>query len=77
MITLLTLALTVVTVWNISMTYRLYKIRSFNSDTIKALTVITKSISELVRLIGETVDMVNEHTDRIVDIENELDKETV
>lgn len=71
---LLALALTVVIVWNISMTYALYKIKAFNNSTLRALDLTTKGIKEIVSLISNVVDMVNEHTDRIVDIEAELDE---
>lgn len=71
---LLALALTVVIVWNISMTYALYKIKAFNSNTLRALDLTTKGIKEIVSLISTVVDTVNEHTNRIVDIEAELDE---
>ena len=69
---LLALSLTVVIVWNISMSYTLYKMRAFNKLSVKAHGLSTAGISELVRLTTDTVSMVNEHTNRIVELEADI-----
>lgn len=69
---LLALSLTVVILWNIVMSYLLYKIKAFNNLSLRAHGLSTQGISELVRLMTETVSMVNEHTERIVEIETEV-----